>query len=603
MSEKIEKQQRKIKKIQKVDRPAPPSHPMSTPQPTSDVLADDFRVFMTILWNEMGLPQPTPMQLLFADTLQKSKDPRLCLLGFRGFAKTYICAAFLIWLLYRNPKLQIAIWGSNQDNAGATTKFMLRWLKDIPWLNHLAPTGELDQSALSFDVQGRGSFRGSSVMAFGIGGSVTGTRADILLVDDPETSSNGDTAKRRAQIDRAMGEAGYVIKPGGRIIVLGTIHFNDSVYLRLMAQKYRVWLFPMAVPSLETQKQCWSYYLAPIRKKMESLPVDAPLDRFTETDIELRRANGVLSFERQCLVNPFSSSLTQKPFNMRKIIIFQADTEKLPVRFFHNQDDRFLDEEAMDYSSASLIDKLYNPYRYDEQLAPYEYKLVYIDPAGKGGDEVAVIVIGVCMGYVVLFHSEGLIGGSKEENLERIIEVARRFKANEICVEDNFGQGMFAQLLYGIYQAEFARFGSQDNIIPITTNHKSKNKEQRILQILDPVINSGKLIVTKDCLIVDYESANAHTQDDRMIYRLTYQISYFSESGNKLEHDDRIDSLGSACEKVKGFLVDHPSNKAKTWDDRLIETIFKKDTEQFTGEPYSEPQERILVNGHRRSFL
>lgn len=571
----------------------------------------DFRVFLTVLWKEMGMV-PTKVQLLFADALQKSSHRTLAMLGYRGFAKTYILCAFCMWKLYWDPNLQISFWGSSQESAADSTKLMLSWLREIPWLQHMFPDSEQDQSGLSFDIRGRGVFRGSSVTARGITGTVTGTRADILVIDDPETSANGDTLKKRASIDRAMDEARYVIKDGGRIYVLGTVHFDDSLYTRLMAKGYKTYLFPMAVPSAETQKLCWPYYLPPLRKAMESLPEGTPLDRFSVSEIELKRQNGLLSFERQCLVNPFRTQLSNKTLDMRKIIIFPADTEKLPIRFFHGANDEYLAKDAMDTSSASIVDKLYAPYKWDDQMKPYDYKIAYIDPAGGGKDETALSIVGVSSGYAVLFHCQGFVGGASEDNLSSILEACLRYKVNEICIESNFGQEMFAQLLRAHYQRGWVRFANErDGLIPISTNRVSTNKTkmERIVSALDPVINFGRLIITPDALSVDFNSALVHESENRMGYRLSYQLSYCSDQANVMEHDDRIDSLAAAIMKVSGFLASHPMTEADSWDDYIVKKAFAADQAQFFGREEEvrvwrgEDAEQKKILPFRKSFI
>jgi hypothetical protein len=559
----------------------------------TDRLKEDFRIFLVLLWREMGLPDPTKMQLLFADTLQQGNHRKLGLLGFRGFAKTLICIAFALWNLYKDQSLQIAFWSSNQDNAADSTKLMLKLIKEIDWLSHLYPTPDQDQSALSFDVRGRGISRGSSVMAFGIGGSITGTRADILIVDDPETSSNGDTAKKRISIDRAMNEATFVIKDGGRIVVLGTVHFDDSLYTRLMGQGYQIYLFPMATPSEETQRLCWPYYLPPVRKMIEETKEGSPLDRFTPEEIELKRQTGLLAFERQCLVNPFRTSLSKKPLKLSKVIVFPADKDKLPTRFFHGEDQNYLDNETMGFSSASLVDKLYRPYKVGEEMAPYDYKLAYVDPAGSGVDETALVIVGVSSGYAVVFHVEGMKDGASPENMDRILERCVFYDVDEVCIESNFGQELYAQLLRGHYAKVYGKHGmGSSKPLAITTHRQTVKKGTRIISALDSVINYGRMVMTREAFISDYESANIHETEDKMTYRLSYQISYFSEDGEKLDHDDRIDSLGSAIEKLSGFLAVHPQEAAETYDSWLIRKAFEQDQQIFV-----EMEEPNLVYG------
>lgn len=566
-----------------------------------DKIKADFRIFLVLLWNDMGLPNPTKMQLLFADTLQQGKHRKLAMLGFRGFAKTYICIAFALWNLYKDPSLQIAFWSSNQDNAADSTKLMLKLILDLPWLQHMAPGPNQDQSTLSFDVKGRGLFRGSSVMAFGIGGSITGTRADILIVDDPETSTNGDTAKKRASIDRAMNEATFVIKDGGRIVVLGTVHFDDSLYTRLMGQGYQIYLFPMATPSKETQQLCWPYYLPPLRALIEETKEGSALDRFTEDEIAIKKQTGLLAFERQCLVNPFRTSLSNKPIKFSKMIVFPADKEKLPTRFFHGNDENYRDEDAMNFSSASFVDKLYRPYKVGEKMAPYDYKLAYLDPAGSGLDETALIIIGVSSGYVTLFHSEGMLDGASPENMSHIIERCVYYGVDELAVESNFGQDLYAQLLRGHYAQTYKKFGlGSEKPLAITTHRQTQNKEKRIIAALDSVINYGRMVITKDALIVDYESANIHETENKMAYRLTYQLSYISEGGEQLDFDDRVDALASAIVKCEGYLAQHPQEAAETYDSWLIREAFKQEQEIFE-ELEEEPASFLDVKEFQRT--
>ena len=69
---------------------------------------EDFRVFLYIVWREVGLPAPTPIQYSMADYLQHPPSDRIILEGFRGVAKSFITCAYSVWRLWRNP--QIKVW-------------------------------------------------------------------------------------------------------------------------------------------------------------------------------------------------------------------------------------------------------------------------------------------------------------------------------------------------------------------------------------------------------------------------------------------------------------------------------------------------------------
>lgn len=54
----------------------------------------DFRVFLTLTWRHLGLPDPTPVQLDIAHWLQHG--PRRSITeGFRGVGKSWITSTFV----------------------------------------------------------------------------------------------------------------------------------------------------------------------------------------------------------------------------------------------------------------------------------------------------------------------------------------------------------------------------------------------------------------------------------------------------------------------------------------------------------------------------
>ncbi len=69
-----------------------------------DRARDDFRAFLFIVWKEIGLPNPTPIQVDMAHTLQNPPNDRFIIEGFRGVAKSFITCAFSVWLLWRDPQ-------------------------------------------------------------------------------------------------------------------------------------------------------------------------------------------------------------------------------------------------------------------------------------------------------------------------------------------------------------------------------------------------------------------------------------------------------------------------------------------------------------------
>jgi len=78
---------------------------------TKDIQAliqSDFRVFLTLVWKELGLPKPTRAQLAIAEYLQHGPK-RLQISAFRGVGKSWITSAFVLWTLYNDPDKKIIV--------------------------------------------------------------------------------------------------------------------------------------------------------------------------------------------------------------------------------------------------------------------------------------------------------------------------------------------------------------------------------------------------------------------------------------------------------------------------------------------------------------
>ena len=185
---------------------------MNTFTPTQQQLEEakeDFRLFLWLMWNHLGLPEPTPIQYEMAEYMQHGPKRRI-LEGFRGVGKSWICSAYVIWRLWRNPNLSILVLSAAKDRSDAFTTFTKRLLSEVPYLSHLVPDsaqGDRD-SSLAFDVRGSSAKHAPSVRSYGVYGTITGGRADVVVVDDVEVPNNTETVAQRDKLRRRLSEAG-----------------------------------------------------------------------------------------------------------------------------------------------------------------------------------------------------------------------------------------------------------------------------------------------------------------------------------------------------------------------------------------------------------
>lgn len=145
---------------------------------------NSFPLFCSLVWQTIGLPQTTPIQVDIAKTLQHPPNDRLILLGFRGVAKSFITCAYVVWCLWKNPQLKIMVVSANKERADANATFIKKITNELPFLEHLkAREGQRDTQNL-FDVGPAKPDHSPSVKSVGIKGQLTGSRADIIVADD-----------------------------------------------------------------------------------------------------------------------------------------------------------------------------------------------------------------------------------------------------------------------------------------------------------------------------------------------------------------------------------------------------------------------------------
>ncbi len=71
----------------------------------------------------------------------------------------------------------------------------------------------------------------------------------------------------------------------------------------------------------------------------------------------------------------------------------------------------------------------------------------------------------------------------------------------------------------------------------------SKQKELRIIDTLEPVMNQHKLIIDPKVIQKDYDSVQHHPPEKAQRYMLTYQMTRITKTRGALAHDDRLDAL------------------------------------------------------------
>jgi hypothetical protein len=74
----------------------------------------------------------------------------------------------------------------------------------------------------------------------------------------------------------------------------------------------------------------------------------------------------------------------------------------------------------------------------------------------------------------------------------------------------------------------------------------SKQKELRIIDTLEPVMNQHRLVIDREVIQKDYDSIQKYPNDIAQRYSLFYQMTRITKDRGALAHDDRLDALAMA---------------------------------------------------------
>jgi len=502
----------------------------------------DFKNFLYIAFKCINLPSPTEIQYAIADELQY-RESDLILNGFRGVAKSTITGCYNAWLLDNNPEdTQILYIGANQEEAKKFMKFTRGLLERVPFLNYLLPDSKAGQrdNALAFDVKPSGMKIQPSCKAVGIFGNLTGNRATHIIADDIETSENCDTQIKREHIESAVTEFRQIVSPlDGTLLFLGTPHTEISIYNKLYKKGIPTRIFPIKYPT-ENQIEKYGDKLAPyilnkVRKNPDLVGTSVDKTRFNASMIAKLEAEGKSKFAMQQMLDTSLSETERYPLKCSDLIVTDCQKDKAYEKVVYDFCNVLKDVPC----NGIGTDRFYGAgvVQGVKQL-PYSYKIMAIDPSGRGEDELAYVILGVLNAQLFLLKQGGLQEGYCESNLRTLAKYALEYNVNKIKIESNFGDGMFTSLFSPVLRKYYS--------CSVEEVRHNTQKEKRIIDTLEPVMNQHRLIVDKKVIEDDLESILIYPIGKQQQYSLFYQMTRITKDRNSLTHDDRIDCLAMA---------------------------------------------------------
>lgn len=421
-----------------------------------------------ILWNKLqGLPTPA-LHLVISRWLYRrwlAGDRRLLLMVFRDAGKSTLVGLFAAWLLTGNPNLRILIIAAEQMLANKMSRNIRRIIELHPAATHLLERRPEHWATDQFTVRRTRNHRDPSVLARGLSGNITGTRADIVICDDVEVPNTCGTAASRDELRQRLGEIAFVLVPTGLQLYVGTPHSYYSIY----ADRARAEIGETA-PFLEGFERL----RLPL---VQSDGASAWPERFPlEVIDELRRQTGPQRFKSQMMLEP------------------------TPPRAVELDPDRLIgyrETLASRWSQGRLLLAVGD--------RPMVSSVCWWDPAygrpGRG-DRSAIAVVMVDREGHYWLHGLRYLQFAVErvedvdeatQLIRQAIDFAVSLQQTRLFIETN-GIGRF---LPALVRRELKGSGHD---LTLVERHSTRGKAERILTALDPILAAGHLHVHESVL-------------------------------------------------------------------------------------------------------
>lgn len=582
---------------------------------------DDFRDLLCLVWSHLNLPDPTEIQLDIARWLADGNCPRRFILeAFRGVGKSWVTVALVLWLLDHNPALNILVVSASKAAADEFSNFCMQLIREMPCVAHLAPREGQRDSKISFDVGPAPAAKAPSVKSLGITSQLTGSRADIIIADDIEVPSNSRTQGERDKLVEQVKEFDSIVKPGGRVIFLGTPQCEQSIYNELQKKQSatgeplficRIW--PSRFPD-EDEKKEYGHRLAPFiirmmdRGALPGTPTDPK--RFNDLDLRERAISyGKTGYAMQFQLRTRLADAERYPLKVRDLICYNTDSTVAPQRVIHSNDPKHRLEPCTnvampgDFFFRAVAELVIGP------MAPFQGSVLTIDPSGRGKDETGYCVLKMLNGLMYIVACGGFKGGYDKTTLAALAKLAQVHKVQKVEIEANFGDGMYTELFKPVLAAhEWMDLTDPVNPkkvkgYPVTVEEvkHSIQKELRICDTLEPVLESHRLVIDPAVIEADYQSVQSYPTETAYQYTLIHQLSRITREKGSLAHDDRLDALAMAVAYFRGLeqLSGTPEEGEATYKQEQLDLMLAKFLDDYasTGGPSKQqrhqPQEKL----------
>lgn len=520
----------------------------------------------------------------------------------RGEAKSTLAALFAVWRLIQDWNEWVLIVSGGETQASEVALLVIQLIERWGILCYLRPDRSRgDRTSYEhYDIHCdlRTVSKSPSVACVGITAQLQGKRATLLIPDDIETTNNSLTATNREILLLRSKEFGAICVDG-KILYLGTPQTKDSIYRTLSTRGYEMRIWPGRIPTLDEEIR-YGATLAPYILELimqgaarSGYGVDGTRGQASDPQrydedlcIEKELEFGPEGYQLQYMLDTTLSDAMRTRIKLSDAIVAALGTDAAPDTLFYAAAPQNRVQSVPDSVKQEI---LYNLAGSGQLMLPYQHKMMIVDPAGNGGDEVAFACGGALNSYIHLFGVGGLQGGLSEENCNVLIDYCEEFGITDIVMEANMGHGTASMVLLNIIaKRKLTHIGVRDI-------YAKGQKERRIIDTLGPVFRRHKFVLHERAIEMDTEYLSQYSRDKRNLYSLLFQLSGITYDRGSLAKDDRADAVAHLVNELKGYLSADEEKEA--------EKLHNKRAQEFLSNPMGYAQERRKpVRGTRSRY-
>lgn len=547
-----------------------------------------------VMTNLMGF-QCTWLQQDIGDYLEHGPLYRM-IQAQRGQAKTTITAIYAVWRMIHNPATRILILSAGGGMASQISGWIIQIINGMDVLECMRPDKSYgDRSSIeAFDIHYslKGPEKSPSIACLGAFSNMQGYRADILIADDIESKKNSGTPVQREKLIEVTRDFTSICSKGD-IIYLGTPQSVDSIYNTLPSRGYDVRVWTGRFPTNDEIVNYGTNLAPTILEMCKAHPAlqegGGPMgDRgqatdhviVTEDKLNAKEIDqGPAYFQLQHMLDTALMDKDRYPLKPENLFFMDLrDSLRAPLDMTLIKNPH----KTLPFPEQFPIGLTYHMVtNVGEIFGEFMGTHMYVDPAGGGqnGDETAYAITRCAGGKIFLIACGGIKGGLDNAQLDELTALAIKYEVTGVSIEKNFGNGALSNVWQPKLLKEYNAIG---RTCSITDVWESGQKELRIIDILEPVMSTGRLIVDEALIDDDWQSCQKYPIQDRPVYSLFWQMARITRDKNCLIHDDRLDALAGAVR----YWVEHLSADEQKVKNAQAQKNYNKMVSNPLGNPH-----------------